>query len=83
MVQLAVWIVATVIVGIAVVYGLFLMVGIVSPISMSMYLGPSESRTRRVSCRIGCPAPFTVQVEASYQGRPRHVGREGARTTAS
>jgi hypothetical protein len=32
MVELAVWIVATVIVAIAVVYGLFLVVGIVSPI---------------------------------------------------
>jgi hypothetical protein len=32
MVELAVWIVATAIVGIAVVYGLFLKVGIVSPI---------------------------------------------------
>ena len=32
MVELAVWIVATVIVGITVVYGLFLVVDIVSPI---------------------------------------------------
>ena len=82
MVQLAVWIVATIIVGIAVVYGLFRMVGIVSPRCRCIW---DRASLGRDGYRAGLAVRprLTVQVEASYQGRPRHVGREGARTTAS